>query len=245
MAMKIGTLLKKNFYKDELKNALYSLDLHVSGNINELVSRILKATKKDPEETLNLFYKDSLAKILEKHNLPKNGNKSDLIERIVVEILGEPIKKKKVKEAKKEEPVQIATENIEEPVPDMNTAEPQVFDRLVNDIENWSPHDRYRSEEGYRVDLCGHLDGKGYHARMEKGESRTDILIDEIIPIEIKKSPNKSEYRLAFGQIKDHCKAYGSCITVICDVKKLDEFEDFKEDLRDLLHRFNTAVIRK
>jgi len=242
MAMKISTLLKKNFYKDELKNALYSLDLHVSGNINELVSRILRATKKDPEETLNLFYKDSLAGILEKHNLPKNGNKSDLIERIIVEILGEPIKKKEVK---KEKPVQIATENIEKSVLDTNTAEPQVFDRLVNDIGNWSPHDRYRNEGEYRLDLYSYLRGKGYQTRMEMGESRTDILIDEIIPIEMKKSPNKSKYRLAFGQIKDHCKAYGSCISVICDVKRLDEFEDFREDVRDLLRGFKTAVIRK
>jgi hypothetical protein len=243
--MKLNELLKKNFFKDDIKDTLYELNLPVSGNMDELIKRLLKSTKNDPVETLNVFNKEDLQIILENYDLPKSGKKADLIDRIVDKLLDVPKKKERPVEKKLMKTKERPINQIETPIEGRTPTEPPGFDALLLDIRNWSPHDRYPSEGEYRLDLYHYLNGKGYRTRMEKGESRTDILVDEKIPIEMKKSPNKQKYRLAFGQIKDHCKAYSSCIAVICDVKKLDEYEDFQEDVRDLLQGFKTDVIRK
>ena len=64
---------------------------------------------------------------------------------------------------------------------------------------------------------------------MEAGPTLADILVMRKIPIEMKKSPNKAEYGRCFSQVFEHLDAYGHVIVVICAVKQLDDFNNFKE----------------
>lgn len=105
------------------------------------------------------------------------------------------------------------------------------FLRLLKAIEEWDPRKGVGYEELYQVDLATHLEKCGFKARMEKGEDLFHILVDDIYPIELKKSPGRLEYDRLVGQISRYVRSMEQAVVVICDVKRDKEFIDFKQNL--------------
>jgi len=244
--MKLPKLLKKHVYKDELKVILYAMELPVSGNMDDLIKRIMKKTNNDQYETLSWLNKDTLSNILGYYNLKKSGLKDNLIHRIISELLDTPKKKGKKIERKTIEPTSEPKKAIlKKEITIEEKSSPTSFTEISNNIQNWIPHMRYKTEGEYRIDLNSYLNGLGYHTRMEKGESLADILVNDSVPIEVKKNPRISDYDRALGQLRRHCKAYGSTIVVICDPKRLDQFNDFFEDVKETLRKYSISIIKK
>jgi hypothetical protein len=104
----------------------------------------------------------------------------------------------------------------------------ETFKRVVDDIENWSPDAAWPTEAGYQVDLYNCLKHKNYKTRVEKGESKIDILVDDQIPIELKMSPDTRELQRAYDQVFRHLDAFHSIIVVVCKPRNLDAIEDLR-----------------
>lgn len=106
------------------------------------------------------------------------------------------------------------------------------FSSLISAIEKWISLRRYKNEKGYQVDLRNYLEHKfGYQVRQEIGETMTDIIVNNVFPIEIKKNPRLSGYDRLMGQLTRHHRAKGYVIAVIGDVRRLEQFEDFKHNV--------------
>jgi|GEM_PF-4832264 len=96
-------------------------------------------------------------------------------------------------------------------------------------IQSWIPSLRRNQEEAYKSDLRHYLAKYFNKVVEEQGDSQVDIVVDDFIPIETKKSPNKSEYDRLDGQIIRHLKNYSCLIVVIFDVRKDDYFNEWRE----------------
>jgi len=119
------------------------------------------------------------------------------------------------------------------------------FTNMVLIVNKWTPSKKHRYEEGYQMDLKSYLEYKhGCHVRLEALESKTDLLVNNNFPIEIKKNPNKSEYDRLVGQILRYYKAKENAIAVICDVKSKQLFDDFKNSITNLFPN-NVEIIQK
>jgi len=119
------------------------------------------------------------------------------------------------------------------------------FSDMTSLVRKWTPSKKHRYEEGYQMDLKSYLEYKcGCRVRLEALESKTDLLVNNNYPIEIKKNPNKSEYDRLVGQILRYYKAKENAIAVICDVKSKQLFDDFKESIKNLFPN-NVEIIQK
>lgn len=120
------------------------------------------------------------------------------------------------------------------------------FDSILTDIEKWIPLRRYPNEDGYSVDLHNFLGDKcGYSVRLEGGESQADILVDDHIPIEIKKNPTQPEYDRMLGQLVRHERAHGCAIGVVCDVRRQKMFIDAAANIERSAGEKKIRVIAK
>jgi len=105
------------------------------------------------------------------------------------------------------------------------------FKKVLKIVQEWTPSERFRTEEGYQENLRSHLEKAGHRVRTQRGDSLIDLLVDEKVAVEVKKSPSLAEYDRLFGQIARHCDVYGQVIAVICDVSTGDAFADFNQRL--------------
>lgn len=106
------------------------------------------------------------------------------------------------------------------------------FNQLVQGISQWIPSIRHSKEDGYRSELVGFLQyQRRYFIRQESGENLADIMVNEKYPIEVKKNPKQSEYDRLLGQMVRHYRANKCIIAVVCDVRRLEQFEDFKRNI--------------
>lgn len=95
------------------------------------------------------------------------------------------------------------------------------YPSLLQHIENWEPMQNYSSEEGFRSDLARFL-FDNLKIKVEQNENvgiEVDILVDKKFPIEVKKSPNTSEYDRLRGQTDRYLEIFDSLIVVICKKK--------------------------
>jgi hypothetical protein len=229
--------------KSSIQAALEKVGKPVSGSKNELIIRLLEALNLSPERVLESLDGPSLWEIADNNNVKRRKLKQDQIDEILKGVFN-------ITRQFQSQSVNLNSQN--ESFVEVNKPELQAiktdqgdFDVLMKEIRSWAPHSRYRSEGEYRIDLYSYLNAKGYKTRMEEGDTLADILVNDKIPIEVKKSPRSTEYDRAKGQLHKHCKAFNSVIAVVCDVKNRDEFEDFKTDLSDILHKYRFEVIEK
>jgi len=121
------------------------------------------------------------------------------------------------------------------------------LEELVSIIKEWTPDRKRIIEEGYKIELRKYLQGKKYILEEETGESRPDLLVNRIYPIELKKDPSLSEYDRLFGQLIRHSLLFGSAIAVITDTSSLDRFNKFSQNVEDVFQKLGVSVrlIRK
>jgi len=242
--------LKRYIYKEEFQDMLREEDLSPTGNVDNLIDRLVEEAEFDFTHFLEHFRKDDLKEICEDFDSPVSGTKDDLMGRVFEEII--EISEKDLRwmgfgieeevEPQMEEPAsepEVAPKaDVPRPTPERIVHEAPMdrgFHGLVQTIEVGVPHRRYSTEEGYATDLRGFLAAKGYNCRAEAGESTADIEVDGRFPVEVKKNPRLGGYDRLIGQLVRHCRSKGCAIAVICDVKRGDLFEDFRHNLETSL----------
>ncbi len=234
--------------KEDLQGAAEKLGLMVSGSKDEIIGRILNRTNRNPQDALSMLDNFSLQYIADRLNLPRRRGKDDQLDEILRRVFNVqmvrapvPIVEEKIVTAAIRAPVQESYRPTAPAELPANT----LFIKVVTEISEWTPDETYKSEEGYRTDLKSFLRARGFITRRETGDSRVDILVNDVIPIEIKKNPNKTEYTRAKGQMDNYCKEYGAGIVVICDAGNADLFEDFSRDVSRVCSGHPVRVIKK
>jgi hypothetical protein len=231
----------------DIQRALARLGINRSGNKDELIRRLLIATDNSPVETLSVIPGDVLQYIADKTGVPRRRSREDQIDEILTILFNMPKPKTPASSdiVIEKAIVRDKGDTYERPVVAPGTRiDEKGYETLVGDIEKWIPHRRCRSEGEYQMDLYYHLERLAYRVRMEEGGTLADILVNDQFPIEVKKDPGAPEYDRALGQLIKHSRAYGSIVAVVCDVKRLDQFEDFKETVAHFLPN-NARVIKK
>ena len=104
---------------------------------------------------------------------------------------------------------------------------------IIETIENWTPKQRFRTEESYQGTLAEHLEKHGIDAPEQQGATLVDILAAHSIGIEIKVNPDRSEYDRLSGQIMRHLEAYGNVIVFIVRPDKRDLLDEYMSRFAD------------
>lgn len=241
----LAVLLDAFFLKDDLKGLLEAADLPVGGTKDVLIDRLIDEGDYSPAELLNYHYKDELKDWCDEYDLPVSGSKAELVDRLV-EFFGVEFE-----EAEEEEEPKVKAKTQPEPRPPRRMAVPAVgvigteddFLSLIRSIEGWSPRKRHRTEEGYVMDLEQYLVYEcGYQCRLE-GEQMADIVVNGNMPVEVKKNPTQSEYDRMLGQLTRMHRAKNFAIGVVCDVRRLEIFQDFKQTIGTIFEDGSVAII--
>lgn len=237
--------------KGSIQAALERVGKPVSGSKNELIMRLIESLENSPQCVLESFDGPSLWEMADNKEIKRRKIKQDQIDEILSNVFGIASHRQSdpVIETKKEPTSNLnSPPDIENRPSEIRVQEPlpiSLFDKVVKEIEAYAPHKRFSTEEGYGADLNGYLSGRGFATRMEAGNSRADILVDEHIPLELKKSPGSQAYKVMFGELKDHAKTHGSAICVIFDVKRQDEFQEFEKEVAEFLNKWPIKIITK
>lgn len=217
----------KNMNKDALVDVCDEFNINSRGKKEVLVNRLIDHIGDDVGKVEQLLYDgydvDELKYLLRKFNLPVSGKKAELVERIKDNL---SISEEQIVPSR-----EVALQRVAIKSERKDKLQEDYLLRLLKAIEEWVPRKRVGYEEAYQVDLTYYLEKCGFKTRMEKGEDLFDIIVDDIYPIELKKSPGRSEYDRLIGQISQDVRSAGQAIVVICDVKRHEEFMDFKQNL--------------
>ncbi|NPD87379.1 MAG: hypothetical protein HGN29_01565 [Asgard group archaeon] len=232
--MNIIQFFNEVFDKDEVQNIALFFGLSTTGKKAEIIKRIAKSENFDVNELLNHFNRDQLYILCFNLRLPVSGTKKELWNRIVTRF-----------QLDREIPV------IEEPEPDEVSPTPQIDEQIPEEkqivedkkvdeelheiadiISNWVPDMRYIHEEGYQAELSSLLKLKhGFKVQKEVGATQIDILVNDTIPIELKKNPNRGDFDRLSGQIIRNIDTYGKLIVVICQLETQELFMEYKSSL--------------
>ena len=132
------------------------------------------------------------------------------------------------------QPTQAPHEPIIQPTPSEAVSEPtQNMAGIVQLIREWHPRQIYKFEEAYKAALGSYLEKHKLKVREEAVSTRVDLLVEDSIPIEIKKNPDKSAFDRLIGQMERNIKEYGKLIIVICSLQRGDLFNEYKSLAED------------
>ncbi|MEE9173628.1 MAG: SAP domain-containing protein [Thermoplasmata archaeon] len=244
----LATLLNTFFLKDDLQSLLEDANLPVSGTKDELIDRLLEEADYSPEELLNYHYKDDLKEFCEDLDLPVSGRKDELVDRLIEFLLGIEIEEAEEEEEPAPAPrprrTVVRPERVEVPATGLIGTE-EGFLGLNQSIEGWTPLKRHRTEEGYQMDLRQYLQYEcGYQCRLE-GVEMADIVVEDKFPVELKKNPTQAEYDRLLGQLTRMHRAKNFAVGVICDVRRLEIFLDFKQQIDRIFGDGSVAIVQK
>ena len=79
--------VKRYIYKEGLQDTLRGEGLSPTGNMEELIDRLVEEAEFDYTDFLDLLLKDELKEICDEHDLPVSGRKDDLKQRIIEEVM--------------------------------------------------------------------------------------------------------------------------------------------------------------
>ncbi len=240
----IEEILDSYLYKDDIQEWLDDEDLPVSGSKAQLISRFLNETGYSPEEVLEVFYKDDLKEMCDDLDLLVSGTKDDLIERILDLVVEQEDEVEEPVPAPRPRRTVARPERVEVPVAGLIGTEEGLLG-LVQSIEGWTPLKRHRTEEGYQLDLQRYLQYEcGYQCRLE-GVEMADIVVEDKFPVELKKNPTQAEYDRLLGQLTRMHRAKNFAVGVICDVRRLEMFLDFKQQIDRIFDDGSVAIVQK
>jgi len=234
--MNIKQFMNKHLYKEEVQDLAKRLGLDTSGIKDDIINRITSCKDFDIEEVTRYFYKEQLYSLCWEYDLPVSGSKDKLWQRLVAK-LGLDKEVLTIEELKQEKEKEIQTTTIKTITED-EIAKEVVIDeelsKLVNIIEQWIPDRRYKGEEGYQVELSSLLKHKhGFKVQNEVGSTQIDILVNDTIPIELKKNPKRGDFDRLSGQIIRNIDAYGKLIVVVCQLETKELFLEYRNSLNN------------
>lgn len=118
--------------------------------------------------------------------------------------------------------------------------------KVVKAIKRWLPQKKYRSEKKYQADLAEYLDsslndsgigsmlGFGddtqYIVSTERGRSRADIVVNDVLAIELKQNFTQRQADRLRGQLQRHKKEHEYVIACTCGIKDVDEWRRIEKD---------------
>lgn len=207
--------MQKYLTKEYIKEIVSEFPIKQTVTKDELIDRLIA----DPEFDLHdIFFVVNLCDMKEisrKLRLPASGNKEAQWENILQKL-----------EAEKPEFQEIVSP------PAQKMAD--LSESIVQIIHEWVPAKRHRIEEGYQTELQSLLEFKhDFKVKEEAGASQVDILVENEIPIELKKNPDKGAFDRLTGQIDRHIEAYGKLIVVVCQLATRDLFNEYKNRLEE------------
>lgn len=209
--MDLQKFMDKYLNKEEIKDLASEFDFKQSGTKKELIDRIISDPDFKLDDITSVLYKENVQDICEDLGLKVTGTKDDLWDSIV-EKLG--LGKKK-------------TTGI--PIKTVSTAKVKDFNSLTQVINEWIPSKRHKTEEGYQSDLRSFLEYKhNLVVKEEAGVTQVDILVEDRLPIEIKKNPSRGDFDRLSGQIDRNIEVYGNLTIVICQVQTRDLLNEYK-----------------
>jgi hypothetical protein len=140
--------------------------------------------------------------------------------------------------------------------------------RQVNDlVEQWIPQKVHDHEHGFQSELQEYLDeqlnnqggggfgldmGGGNHVvSTERGISRGDVVVDDVVGIELKRNFSNSQKKKLRGQLEDYADNYDFVIAVACGIEDMDGWRElenkFSASQRGIMDmtEFNFVVKRR
>lgn len=126
----------------------------------------------------------------------------------------------------------------------------QTFEDVLNLVETWVPKEAYGHEREFQSELQEYLDtqlneqqggggvpglgGMGQERELpvstERGKSRGDVVVDDVVGIELKRDLTNSQRKKLDGQIKDYLREYSYVIVCACGIQDLDGWRRLKNE---------------
>lgn len=232
--MNIVQFLDEFFYKEDVQDIATFFGLSTTGKKAEIIKRIVTNNEFEVDKLFTHFSKDDLLQICVNAYLPVSGSKKNLWSRILtrfkldmnVDFFDEP-KPEEISASAFDKNALDYQQIVEEPKID------EEFLQIEDIIKHWIPARRYSTEEGYQAELNSMLEHKyGFKVQSEVGTTQVDILVNDNIPIELKKNPNRGDLDRLSGQIMRNVEEYGKLIVVICQLETKELFLEYKNRLK-------------
>lgn len=125
----------------------------------------------------------------------------------------------------------------------------QTFDHVIDLVRAWIPEKEYGHERKFQSELQDYLDhqlnerqqsggigavGGGQQRDLpistERGKSRADVVVDDVVGIELKRDLTNSQRKKLEGQIKDYLREYPYVIVCACGIQDTDGWRRLKND---------------
>lgn len=108
------------------------------------------------------------------------------------------------------------------------------LDSVAEIVEKWIPRQKRKSEEAYKAELAEYLRNNGFpRTTEERGESACDVLVEETVPVELKKDPDKAELDRLSGQMLDMLTEYGCVVACIVRATRGDLIKKFSKRFKN------------
>ncbi len=104
---------------------------------------------------------------------------------------------------------------------------------VIRTIDDWIPRQRFKSEGEYEAALAEYLPGQGIVASEQQGASLTDILAAHGIGVEVKLTPDRSDYDRLAGQIMRQLEEFGIVVVLIMRPDKRDLLDEYERRFDD------------
>lgn len=127
----------------------------------------------------------------------------------------------------------------------------QTFNTVVDLVDAWIPKEAYGHEREFQSELQEYLDyqlneaqdggggigglgGMGQQRDLpvstERGKSRADVVVDDVVGIELKRDLTNSQRKKLDGQIKDYLREYPYVIVCACGIQDTDGWRRLKNE---------------
>ena len=124
----------------------------------------------------------------------------------------------------------------------------QTFETVIRLVEGWSPTREYDHESKFQKELSGYLDeelnqdgsgmggilgggmdsGDNYVVSRERGNSRGDVVVDDVVGIEMKRNFSNSQKKKLRGQLEDYADNYPYVIALACGIDDMDGWRELE-----------------
>lgn len=110
-------------------------------------------------------------------------------------------------------------------------------------VEQWNPSQVYDHERKYQSELQEFLDselnsqqggfgmnagGGGHVVSTERGVSRGDVVVDDVVGIELKRNFSNSQKKKLRGQLEDYADNYDFVIACACGIEDMDGWRELE-----------------
>lgn len=118
----------------------------------------------------------------------------------------------------------------------------QTYQTVVQLVEAWRPSQDYGHESKFQTELSDYLDeqlnqqggggmgdllgggggGNNHVVSRERGTSRGDVVVDDVVGIEMKRHFSNSQKKKLRGQLEDYADNYPFVIALACGIDDMD-----------------------